>query len=906
MRIRVAAALVALLAVGIVAAPTVAAGGVAAIGKTAHPKPAADGATPFRDGLADLLAHPERVDARVPSLIAGYTAGEVPVLAKLRRQPTTSDLRQLRHLGARVLRTYVTIPVVALSGQPSAITAVAQLAWVRWMVPIEVVQLLSEPEVDQSNPPTGGPIDVGVPALWDEGMTGQGVTIAVLDTGVDMTHPDLDDNDFRAWGDPPNAPVLTNGPKVIQARNFNEGACAVPDSGAFDGHGHGTHVAAIAAGTGEGDPTTSSDDGLHMGMAPDATLAVAKVLTDAGIGVNSDLLAALEWAAMPAGSGSPTCPAVGAQVVNTSLGTDSRPTRLNSGHDTDLVSQMVDTLATKYGTVFVAAVGNSGPYIGSALEAPGGASQALSVGATAKDWDVDHDATAAGDTCSGYQHTQPTCPADAPGTQRTSLAEFSSRGPLEGRLLKPDVVAPGYDIVSAQAAEGAALASNDLNMGTRTDPYYATASGTSMASPATAGVVALLLDGYHDRYGKAPQGPSGVAGFKASAEVLVRAALMNTADSGLYESRWILTTDDGTVSSAAGCPVPDPLAPTVCSFADIITGGLTGSLVLAGTRNGPTDPYVGPLAEGAGKIQPAAAIAALRDGVVIYRAASHASAATLPGDTAYQGAWMITNAVPGKIETDPFILRNAPGAPATVARFRFASGNPSDGSHAIPTGSAPGAWTIQLPKPTAVRAGGSAKVGFSITPPPGTPAGTYSGAVIVEVANGQHLRIPVLATVALHDPDLAAGNAPSPRCEIVSDHDVFAKGDTVWPSAAGVANGAMSDWLVYPVDLAPGLAYARFSVYDAAAGDETYDLYLYASDFSLVSSTHPFAAPGVTDVNANNARGPSTQADPQVLVLDHPTSTRYYIAVSRARVGTVDAINGDFGAFVLTLDEVGP
>jgi hypothetical protein len=162
--------------------------------------------------------------------------------------------------------------------------------------------------------------------------------------------------------------------------------------------------------------------------------------------------------------------------------------------------------------------------------------------------------------------------------------------------------------------------------------------------------------------------------------------------------------------------------------------------------------------------------------------------------------------------------------------------------------------------------------------------------------------VPLLATVPLRDDDPGEGNAPGPRARIVSEHDVHARGDTTWPSLVGAANGAASDWLVYLVQLPEGATRARFKVWDAAAGDETYDLYLYDRGFDLVASTHPFAAPGVTDTTANDARGPSTQADPQILDVEGITPGLYRIAVNRARVGTVDPIKGDFGAFVMDLD----
>ena len=124
---------------------------------------------------------------------------------------------------------------------------------------------------------------------------------------------------------------------------------------------------------------------------------------------------------------------------------------------------------------------------------------------------MNHDDTLSGDPCAGYQQGANDCSAGV-GSQPPSLSAFSSRGPAGDLWLKPDVTAPGYNIVSAQAASGTGMAAADLSPNTRTDPLYATTSGTSMATPATAGAVALLLDGYRTRHGRLPSGSSGLSG----------------------------------------------------------------------------------------------------------------------------------------------------------------------------------------------------------------------------------------------------------------------------------------------------------------------------------------------------------------------------------------------------------
>jgi subtilisin family serine protease len=906
---RLAAALGLAIVAGSALAPAVAASGAGAAGggpsTAAAPAPLAP-AQKLRGDLADQVAGTRTLDARIPGLIPAWRTGDLAYFAVLSEPDDAAHAAVLASLGARVLRSYRSVEAFALTSSPTTVLRVAALGWVTRLEPIEVVVALDhEPVADQTR---GTPADVGASQLWARGIIGSGVRIAVLDTGYDPSHPDLDDRDFGHWT------AALNPSKVVDARNFNGGGCA-PLVG--DGHGHGTHVASIAAGTGEGIPSvagvteTTAEDGEHAGIAPGAELAIGKVLTDAGAGINSDLIAALEWAAMPAEIG-PTGCAVGADVVNLSLGSESRPSRLNSGADIDLVSAVANQLAVRYGTLIVSAVGNSGPYVGSALETVGSASQVMSVGAASKDWDLNHDDTASGDTCSGWQHPPSGTASDnactgGEGTQGPSVAAFSSRGPSGDLWLRPDLVAPGYNIVAAQAASGSALAANDYSANTRNDPLYATASGTSMASPAAAGAAALLLDAYRQAHaGADPAGPSGLAGIDAPTYVLLRAALMNSAAADLYEARWILTLDAGV---RLLCPPDvDPLAVEVCVVLRLIQDTVwqsLGSLSVYEVRNGASDPFVGPLAEGAGKLRLVAALEALSGGVVIYSAASGSGASAGTGPRDYQGSWQVGAISAGATQTQQFVLRSAPGSPATDLTFSFEAGHPSDGSRAIsPAGADP--WTVTLPAATALPSGEGTTVAFTVRAPAGAAPGSHTGAVVVRTGAGQVIRIPVFASVSLHDADPAAGNTPGPQAQASSGTDVYAKGDTTWPSAAGAALGAAADWLVFPVELAGGLSEARLSVVDAAAGDETYDLYLYDRSLDLVASSHPFAADGTTDVAANNQRGPSTAAAPTVVSLAAPAAGRYYVAVNRARIGQSPLEGaGDFGAYRLTLDEIG-
>jgi subtilisin family serine protease len=196
--------------------------------------------------------------------------------------------------------------------------------------------------------------------------------------------------------------------------------------GVQDYVGHGTHVASTIAGTGTADPR-------RVGMAPKADLLIGKVLGFGG-GQESWIIAGMQWAV-----------AQGADVVNMSLGTD-QPTDC-----TDPIAQAAQALSEQTRTLFVVAAGNSG--VRETVSSPGCAEGVLTVGAV-----------------------------DSEG--RT--ASFSSRGATLGdHRLKPDIAAPGVDIV------GAALNSPG---GIR----YTRMSGTSMATPHVVGAAALVHQAHPD------------------------------------------------------------------------------------------------------------------------------------------------------------------------------------------------------------------------------------------------------------------------------------------------------------------------------------------------------------------------------------------------------------------------
>ncbi|SNS37176.1 PA domain-containing protein [Streptosporangium subroseum] len=174
---------------------------------------------------------------------------------------------------------------------------------------------------------------IGAPAAWTAGGTGAGVRVAILDSGVDTTHPDLVD-------------------RIAASKSF------VPGEDVVDRNGHGTHTASTLSGTG------AASGGKEQGVAPRADLLVGKVLGDTGSGSVSGIVAGMEWAARTEH----------AKVISMSLGVSDWHTQ------DDPMSQAVNRLSAETGALFVIAAGNDGldPY---SLAAPGTADAALTVGA---------------------------------------------------------------------------------------------------------------------------------------------------------------------------------------------------------------------------------------------------------------------------------------------------------------------------------------------------------------------------------------------------------------------------------------------------------------------------------------------------------------------------------------------
>ncbi len=268
--------------------------------------------------------------------------------------------------------------------------------------------------------------------VWDMGYTGAGVTVAVIDSGITY------DKDFSI--DPANPDEFQS--RVLTTQSFNADASTYRDS-----YGHGTHVAGIIGGNG------AKSGGYYTGIAPDVNLIGLKVSDDQGMAYESDTVDALEWVLN-------NKDAYNIRVVNLSINS----TQSQSYNDSPL--NAAAEILWFNGIVVVASAGNYSMDAGfdSIDAAPANDPFIITVGASNE--------------------------SETPERYDDTVAPFSSRGTTSDGFVKPDVVAPGQDIISVLAASSWWQNEHPDRF---TQGGYFRISGTSMSAPMVSGAAALLL-----------------------------------------------------------------------------------------------------------------------------------------------------------------------------------------------------------------------------------------------------------------------------------------------------------------------------------------------------------------------------------------------------------------------------
>jgi serine protease AprX len=359
----------------------------------------------------------------------------VKVIVQYAGVPQREQMARVQNLGAHVNSTLNLIRAFSLTIPVSALPA-----------------LEAEPEIISISldHPVHGTDDVtndvtGVETAWSDGYKGTGIGVAVIDSGINDSHPDL-------W----NSAETKS--RVVYRQDFTGTANTNSSGGKYDLYGHGTHVAGIIGGNGY------LSSGNYEGVAPNVNLVDLRVLDLNGTGTDSMVIAAIEEAITLKTK-------YNIKVINLSLGRG-----IFESYTQDPLCQAVES-AWKAGIVVVVAAGNYGRLSidGSngygTITAPGNDPYVITVGATNSNGSTSQSAE--------------------------TLTSYSSKGPTTyDHVVKPDLVAPGNNIVSL-SAPGATLEvsyPSQLVTGNDGNNDYFTLSGTSMATPVVSGSVALLLN----------------------------------------------------------------------------------------------------------------------------------------------------------------------------------------------------------------------------------------------------------------------------------------------------------------------------------------------------------------------------------------------------------------------------
>ena len=370
--------------------------------------------------------------ARVQQGGAGQKTARI--IVQYRQAPQAKQERRVQHLGARLNARLGLVKGMALTVPLSALPALAadpDVASIHVDHPLRGMDSTTNTAVN-------------IPSAWNAGLNGAGIGVAVIDSGINDSHPDLWDT------------KLTHS-RVVYHQDFT-GTATTNSSGAkYDLYGHGTHVAGIVGGDGY------LSGGNYSGVAPAVSLVDLRALDENGVGSDSTVIAAIQEAISLENK-------YNIQVINLSLGRG-----IAESYSQDPLCQAVES-AWQAGIVVVVAAGNYGRLSvdGSdgygTITAPGNDPYVITVGAMNSNG-------------SSSQSAQ-------------TMTTYTSKGPTAyDFVVKPDIMAPGNNIVSL-AAPGAtleALYPDQLVDGNDGKPDYFTLSGTSMATPVVSGAAALLL-----------------------------------------------------------------------------------------------------------------------------------------------------------------------------------------------------------------------------------------------------------------------------------------------------------------------------------------------------------------------------------------------------------------------------
>ncbi|MGY8755188.1 MAG: S8 family serine peptidase [Candidatus Poseidoniales archaeon] len=389
------------------------------------------------------------------------------------REITDSDVQLLNEMGYSIIDVIESVDALLLGvidagdiwvlAQLDGVVMVERYGQVVFYGDIQTPNIKSEPSVDYPH------------AAWNhsEGR-GMGINIAMVDTGVDNEHPGLKDK-FIAGYDA--VCYLHTDPECLLAGGQQEDGSFDPD----DGNQHGTACMGMASATGL---NWLGEQTGYEGSAPNASLIDVRIGTDAGAGpfenyvleqeFYESAMNGIQWIIDHKDTEWPGVDEskYGIDIISLSWGITSHETGGSDGED---MHSRILNAATEAGIVTAIAAGNDGPD-NDGLSGMGSSSLSITVGAT----DDLNTITRDDDT----------------------IASYSSRGPRRDNgdsdpinEMKPDVTAPGSNIIQAEGCVSSGFCNNNVpGQDAANNGYTSRGSGTSYATPAVSGVIALMLE----------------------------------------------------------------------------------------------------------------------------------------------------------------------------------------------------------------------------------------------------------------------------------------------------------------------------------------------------------------------------------------------------------------------------
>jgi serine protease AprX len=381
----------------------------------------------------------------------GTLAAATPTTVLVHGTDTAAAAKAVQAAGMRQVTTFRKIGVVVATGLPAQVQAVRAQPGVTYVEGNQPITMY----LSTANKATRGD-EARNTLVGADGsrLDGKGVSVAVIDSGVDPSHPFLKNPDG-------SSAVVKNLKMVCEP--LTESTCAPVDAGSLDTDllavgGHGMHVNGIVAGR---DVTLSDGTKMH-GAAPGSSLV--SISTGAVlfiIGADAALNWVLENHAAPCGAGVPvsTCPPI--KVTSNSYGPSG-----GGAFDPNSATAKLQRQLVKEGVVTVWANGNDGGDGSANMSNPPGQDPTPGILSVASFNDQDT------------------------GTRDGTVSDFSSRGKNGDQSTYPDISAPGENITSSCRIY---LPVCSTGLDPRDGGDYNTISGTSMATPMISGIVAQLF-----------------------------------------------------------------------------------------------------------------------------------------------------------------------------------------------------------------------------------------------------------------------------------------------------------------------------------------------------------------------------------------------------------------------------